>query len=141
MRFARAADASPDAARLRDLLRLEPGRRSYDVVEVEDSEFDPLEPEKRLTEIGIDTRSLMGVLYYLSNGVDVLPYQVDWDDGGGFAALNTGVAAGKTGANQSSVDCAGVNNAAVQVTVSGLDMSTASPGVYASTLTLLIEPQ
>ena len=57
MRFAGGADASAEVARLRDLLRLEPGRRRYDVVELEDSDFDPLEPEKRLTELGLDTRS------------------------------------------------------------------------------------
>ena len=73
LRFAREAEASADAARLRELLRLVPGRRTYDVVELEDSDFDPLDPDKLLTELGIDTRSLMGVLYYLSNGVEVLP--------------------------------------------------------------------
>jgi hypothetical protein len=82
-----------------------------------------------------------GGAFTLTNGVDVLPYQVDWDDGGGLVALSTGVAAGMTGANLSSVDCGGVNNAVVRVRVNGVDMSTAAPGVYASTLTLLIEPQ
>jgi hypothetical protein len=41
------------------------------VVELAASDFDPLDPEKRLSTIGIDTRSLMGVLYYISNGVEV----------------------------------------------------------------------
>jgi hypothetical protein len=82
-----------------------------------------------------------GGAFTLTNGVDVLPYRVDWDDGGGFVALSTGIAAAMTGANQLSIDCGGVNNAVVQVTVNGVDMSTAAPGVYASTLTLLIEPQ
>lgn len=82
-----------------------------------------------------------GGAFTLTNGIDVLPYQVDWNDGGGFVALSTGVAAVMTGANQSLTDCGGVNNAVVQVTVNGIDMSTAAPGVYASTLTLLIEPQ
>lgn len=82
-----------------------------------------------------------GGAFTLTNGVDVLPYQVDWDDGGGFVSLSTGVAAPMSGANQISIDCGGVNNAVVQVTVSGVDMSTAAPGVYASTMTLLLEPQ
>lgn len=77
MRFASKADASDDVARLRDLLRLEPGLRRYDVVELEESDFDPLDPEKRLTELGIDTRSLAGVLYYLSNGVQVPPEDLE----------------------------------------------------------------
>jgi hypothetical protein len=77
MRFARGADASAEVARLRDLLRLEPGRTRYDVVELEDSDFDPLDPEKRLTELGIDTRSVVGVLYYLSNGVQVPPEDLE----------------------------------------------------------------
>jgi hypothetical protein len=77
LRIASEAEASADVVRLRDLLRLEPGRRRYDVVELEDSDFDPLEPEKRLTELGIDTRSLVGVLYYLSNGVQVPPEDLE----------------------------------------------------------------
>ncbi len=47
------------------------------MVELEDSDFDPLDPEKRLTELGVDSRSLMGVLYYLSNGVQVPPEDVE----------------------------------------------------------------
>jgi hypothetical protein len=77
MRFASGAEASPEVARLLDLLRLEPGHRRYDVVELEDSDFDPLDPEKRLTEVGINTRSLVGVLYYLSNGVQVPPEDLE----------------------------------------------------------------
>lgn len=77
MRFARAAETSVEAARLRDLLHLEPGRSRFDVVELEESGYDPLEPEKRLTELGIDTRSLVGVLYYLSNGVQVPPEDLE----------------------------------------------------------------
>jgi hypothetical protein len=77
MRFARGADASSEVARLRDLLRLEPGRRQYDVVALEDSDFDPLVPEKRLAVLAVDTRSVVGVLYYLSNGVQVPPEDLE----------------------------------------------------------------
>lgn len=71
MRFRRDASGSPDAIRLRDLLRLDPGRRRYPVVQMEDSQYDPFDPDKRLRELAVDSRSLMGVLYYLSNGVGV----------------------------------------------------------------------
>jgi hypothetical protein len=77
MRFSRESGASAEVGRLRDLLHLEPGRLRYDVVELEESDYDPLEPEKRLTEVGIDTRSLVGVLYYLSNGVQVPPEDLE----------------------------------------------------------------
>jgi hypothetical protein len=79
MRIARSATGSSEIARLRELLSLDPTRLLYDVVEQEDSDYDPLEPEKRLKEIGIDSRSLMGVLYYLSHGVEVS--QADLDSG------------------------------------------------------------
>jgi hypothetical protein len=71
MRFARESASSAPAARLRELLRLEPGRSRFDVVELEESDYDPLEPDRHLSELAIDSRSLMGVLYYLSNGVEV----------------------------------------------------------------------
>ena len=77
MRFARGSDESADVRRLRELLNLVPGRRSFEVVELEDSDFDPLNPDKPLTELGVDTRSLMAVLYYVSNGVQVLPADLE----------------------------------------------------------------
>jgi hypothetical protein len=77
MRFSRKSGASAEVRRLRDLLRLEPGRLRYDVVELEESDYDPLEPDKRLTDVGIDTRSLIGVLYYLSHGVRVPPEDLE----------------------------------------------------------------
>jgi hypothetical protein len=71
MRIARDSADSAEVARLRELLSLDPNRVRYDVVEQEDSDYDPFEPEKRLTKLGIDTRSLMGVLYYVSHAVEV----------------------------------------------------------------------
>jgi hypothetical protein len=71
MRFNPASDGNPDARRLRELLRLEAGRRRFDVVSLEDSEFDLFDEARRYQELAIDARSLMGVLYYLSNGVRV----------------------------------------------------------------------
>jgi hypothetical protein len=71
MYIQRNSSGLAEVARLRELLSLDPNRNRYDVVEQEDSDYDPFDPEKRLTKIGIDARSLMGVLYYLSHGVEV----------------------------------------------------------------------
>jgi hypothetical protein len=65
------SNASPEADRLRELLRLDPDRRRFDLVAVEDSELDVFQPDQVLHEVAIDARSLMGVLYFLSNGVRV----------------------------------------------------------------------
>jgi hypothetical protein len=71
MRFRPESDDSPDAARLRKLLRLERGPRRFRIVAIEDSNLDPFDTEQRVDELALDTRSLMGVLYYASNGVQV----------------------------------------------------------------------
>jgi hypothetical protein len=76
LRVSPAAGALPEVARLRDLLRLDPSRNRYEVVELGNSDFDPLDPEKRVKMIGVASRSLMAVLYYLSNGVEVPPEDV-----------------------------------------------------------------
>lgn len=73
MCFERRATDSPDAARLRELLRLNRDQTCFDLVEAEGSEFGRLEPQQRLGELAVDTRSLMGVLYYLSNAVQAPP--------------------------------------------------------------------
>ena len=70
MRVPPESNASPEIVRLRELLRLEPDRTRYDVVALEDSKLDPFKASQRIGELAIDTRSLMGVLYYLSNGVE-----------------------------------------------------------------------
>jgi len=77
LRFSVGSDASPEAARLRELLRLDPGRRRFDLVAAEDSELDVFQPDQVLHEVAIDARSLMGVLYFLSNGVQVPPDHLD----------------------------------------------------------------
>ncbi len=68
----RAAD-SADVGRLRALLCLAPEQMRYDLVDPAHGDYDPLEPNRGLSDISIDTRSLMGVMYYLSNAVDVPP--------------------------------------------------------------------
>jgi hypothetical protein len=77
MRFSVESDASPEAARLRKLLRLDPERRRFDFVAAEDSELDVFQPDQVLGEVAIDARSLMGVLYFLSNGVQLPPEHED----------------------------------------------------------------
>jgi hypothetical protein len=73
MRVAESAQDSPDVARLRDLLKLEPESLRYDLVDPADAEYHPLTQEEVFSNISIDTRSLLGVMYYLSNGIAVPP--------------------------------------------------------------------
>jgi hypothetical protein len=73
LRVAERAAESAEVRRLRELLHLTPSQLRYDLVDPADGEYDPLEPDKELTTISIDARSLMGVMYYLSNAVDVPP--------------------------------------------------------------------
>lgn len=69
MRFRPPAADSADAHRLRKLLRLSPGQTGFDLVEAEENEVRRSEPEQRFSALVVDTRSLTGILYYLSNGV------------------------------------------------------------------------
>jgi hypothetical protein len=77
LRFSPESDASPEATRLRELLRLDPSLRRFEFVGAEDSELDAFQPDQILREVAIDARSLMGVLYYLSNGVQLPQEHVD----------------------------------------------------------------
>jgi hypothetical protein len=70
MRIPTSSDASAGVPRLRELLRLKSDQTHYDFVALEDSELDPLKPSQRIGELAVDVRSLMGVLYYLSNAVE-----------------------------------------------------------------------
>lgn len=73
MRFAQRAEQSPEAAHLRDILALDSARIRFDVIDPVEADYDPIEPRSNLSNIAIDTRSLIGVMYYLSNAVDVPP--------------------------------------------------------------------
>jgi hypothetical protein len=70
LRFLPGADGSAGVARLRSLLRLDPSRTRIDFVSPDDAEVDTLDDAGNLSQIIVDTRSLMGMLYYLSHGVD-----------------------------------------------------------------------
>ncbi len=63
------AGANPGVARLRSLLSLDPARSRYDVVSRDDAEYDFFDESSNLSQIVLDTRSLQGVLYYLSHAV------------------------------------------------------------------------
>jgi hypothetical protein len=71
LRFKPKSDGLPDIARLRELLRLERERRRFEIVALEDSGFKAFQPDQRFSELDFDMRSLMGVLYFAANGVEV----------------------------------------------------------------------
>jgi hypothetical protein len=73
LRFREDSTDPERANRLRELLGLEEGLLRADLVEDEEGDFDPFNPQQLVKTIGLDTRSFMGVLYYLSNGVAVPP--------------------------------------------------------------------
>jgi hypothetical protein len=77
LRFSPQSDSVPQAMRIRQLLRLAPDTRKFDIVALEDSSFDPLKMDHPMTQLAVDTRSLMGVLYYLANGVEVPAEHID----------------------------------------------------------------
>jgi hypothetical protein len=78
LRVVDSAGHSTDLARLRVLLKLTPEVQRYDFVDPADGDYDPLSQERAFDDLAIDTRSLLGVMYYLSNGVAVPPeHQMD----------------------------------------------------------------
>lgn len=70
---------STEVARLQELLGLDPDLSQYDVVSRDDAELGGDERLGDLRQIVIDTRSLQGVLYFLSQGV--VPPPMDLDNG------------------------------------------------------------
>lgn len=71
MRFSQRANESADASRLRELLRLESSRARFDLVEYDDSETDDLDPSALWDDLALDTRSLLGIMFYMSKGIRV----------------------------------------------------------------------
>jgi hypothetical protein len=63
------ADGSTDIVRLRALLGLDPSLSRYEVVSRDNAAFDDFDARSAYSQIVVDTRSLQGVLYYLSQGV------------------------------------------------------------------------
>lgn len=74
LRFSPRAVESPDVLRLKELLHLRTDQLAFTVVDAQrKSTYDPLQVEEKLDYVAIDTRSLMGVLFYLSNAVQSPP--------------------------------------------------------------------
>ena len=69
MRVLPAAEGSADLQRIRTLLGLDPSIARYEVVSPDDAAVDLFTTREGLTQIVVDSRSLQGVLYYLSQGV------------------------------------------------------------------------
>lgn len=65
------AEGAPAIERLRALLRLDPELDRYEIVSRDDADADTIDSADAadLSQIVVDTRSLQGVLYYLSQGV------------------------------------------------------------------------
>lgn len=82
-----------------------------------------------------------GSAFELADGGNVLPYQVEYDDGTGFVLMSAGgMPLNRANADPGAVDCGGASNAQVRVTVFATDMDVAPVGNYGGTLTLLISP-
>jgi hypothetical protein len=76
IRFTQRAQASPEAARLQELLALDESRIRFDIVDPADGDFDPIEMREGLNNISLRTRSFMGVLYYLSHAIEAPPEDI-----------------------------------------------------------------
>lgn len=63
------AEGSGELQRLRNLLALDPALSRYEIVSQDDAEVDTFDQRENLSQIIVDTRSLQGILYYLSHGV------------------------------------------------------------------------
>jgi spore coat protein U-like protein len=76
----------------------------------------------------------------VDNGIDVIPYQVEYDDSNGFVTLTDSAPTDMANANSSLLDCGGIAVATLRITTLSTDMSNASPGLYTDTLTLTVAP-
>lgn len=81
-----------------------------------------------------------GRAFELRQGAAVLPFEVDYDDGSGFARLEAGRALRASGADTRSPSCGGLGTGNVRVRVREADLATADAGSYAGTLTLTVAP-
>lgn len=81
-----------------------------------------------------------GQAFELRQGAAVLPFEVDYDDGSGFARLEAGRALRASGADTRSPSCGGLGTGNVRVRVREADLATADAGSYAGTLTLTVAP-
>jgi hypothetical protein len=73
LRFHPDALASPEVLELTRLLRLEPGRDSYEVEEIIEGQLRPAVGDGQRTKITITMRSVLEVMYFLSQNVALPP--------------------------------------------------------------------
>src|SRR5581483_9145973 len=76
LRIRREAVASPEVLELACLLRLRPGQESYEVEEVLEGQFPPEEADGQRTRVTLTMRSILEVMYLLSQAVAVPPEHV-----------------------------------------------------------------
>ncbi|MEE4298418.1 MAG: hypothetical protein V2J24_03155 [Pseudomonadales bacterium] len=81
-----------------------------------------------------------GNAFVLEQGASSVPFEVEFDDGTGYAPLSAGEARAAGGADSASTSCGGAANAALRVTVRETDLASADAGAYAGTLTLTVAP-
>lgn len=77
------------------------------------------------------------------NGANYVTYTPSFSDsgvGGTYTALSYGVTQSFSGADTSSSSCSGSYNAALKIEVDEADLSSAQPGSYSATLTLVLTP-
>lgn len=70
------AVASPEVLELARLLRLRPGQETYEVEEVLGGQFPPEQPDGQRTKLTLTMRSILEVMYLLSQAVSVPPEHV-----------------------------------------------------------------
>jgi hypothetical protein len=68
--------ALPEVLELTRVLRLEPGRDSYEVEEIVEAQLRPVESERPRAKISVTMRSVLEVMYFLSQNVAVPPGHV-----------------------------------------------------------------
>lgn len=81
-----------------------------------------------------------GGSFEVDNGVDVIPYQVEYDDSNGFVTLTDSSPTAMANADSALLDCGGTPVATLRITTLATDMTSASSGLYTDTLTLTVAP-
>lgn len=71
LQFSRAALSSPEARELTTLLKLDPGCARHEIIQIGTDLIEPDDPESRRSSIVIATRALLGMMFFLSQGIEV----------------------------------------------------------------------
>jgi len=70
-----------------------------------------------------------------------MPITVSFQGGGSFVDFANGETHDFSGANTSSQNCAGSNNAQIKIVAQGVHLAATPAGSYSTTLTLVLAPQ